>query len=117
MGFVSEWKDNYVVKQVKNLKLPEFKNSEKVREELVFSGKVQRVGFRLEVFELAKRLELTGWVENLSDGSVRAQVQGDKERIDFLAEFMKSLKRARVDKVLEIQLEVMEDEKGFIIKG
>ena len=116
MGFISEWKDNYVVRQVKNLKLPEFDDSETVRREFIFSGKVQKVGFRLEVFELANRLGLRGWVQNLPDGSVRAQLQGERERVEFLVDFMTSLKRARVDKVDSIQLEVVKDESGFRIK-
>ena len=116
MGFVSEWKDNYVVRQVKNLKLPEFDDSETVRREFIFSGKVQRVGFRLEVFELAKRLGLTGWVQNLPEGSVRTQLQGERKRVEFLVEFMTSLKRARVDKVDSIQVEVVKNESGFRIK-
>jgi acylphosphatase len=116
MGFISEWKDNYVVRQVKKLKLPEFDDSETVRREFIFSGKVQKVGFRLEVFELANRLGLTGWVENLENGDVKAQLQGGRERIDFLVGFMKSLKRARVDEVTTAQLDCVDDEKSFIIK-
>ncbi|WP_422485939.1 acylphosphatase [Gudongella sp. DL1XJH-153] len=116
MGFISEWQNNYVVKQVKNLRLPEFKTTEIRREEIEFSGKVQKVGFRLEVYELANRLGLTGWVENLPDGSVRAQFQGEMDRIEFLVEFMKSLKRAKVKNVKISELEILEDEKGFIIK-
>lgn len=116
MGLIDEWKDNYVVKQVKKLKLPEFNGSEIVREEVVFFGKVQKVGFRLEVYELAKRLELTGWVQNLTDGSVRSHLQGEIERIDYLVKFMKSLRRARVEKVHSVQLELVEEEKEFIIK-
>ena len=116
MGLISEWQDNYVVKQVRNLKLPEFNNSETIRQEIIFSGKVQKVGFRIEVYELANRLGLTGWVENLPDGSVRAQLQGEMDRIEFLVEFMKSLKRAKVKNVKTSELEILEDEEGFIIK-
>src|SRR5690554_848325 len=116
MGFISEWQDNYVVKQVKNLKLPEFGESEIAREEVIFFGKVQKVGFRLEIYELAKRLGLTGWVQNLPDGSVRAELQGEKERIDYLVGFMRSLKRARVDKFHSVQVELEDDAKGFTIK-
>ncbi len=116
MGFVSEWQNNYVIKQVKNLKLPDFNTSEIIRKEIAFSGKVQKVGFRLEVYELANRLGLTGWVENLPDGNVRTQLQGEREMIDFLIGFMKSLKRAKVKNVIVSELGILEDEKDFQIK-
>lgn len=116
MGFISNWQKNYVIKQVENLKLPEFKSSEISRKEIIFSGRVQKVGFRLEVFELANRLGLTGWVQNLADGNVRAQIQGEVDKIEFLVKFMKSLKRAKVNKVDTADLEIHEDEKEFKIK-
>ncbi|TJX32161.1 acylphosphatase, partial [Soehngenia saccharolytica] len=49
--------------QVKNLRLPDFKPSNILRKRIIFSGEVQNVGFRLEIHELAKRLNLTGWVK------------------------------------------------------
>lgn len=116
MGFIRNWQNNYVVKQVENLELPEFKTSETRRREIIFSGRVQKVGFRLEVFELANRLGLTGWVQNLDNGSVRTQLQGGVNRIEFLVNFMESLKRAKVKKVDLIELDIQTDETEFVIK-
>lgn len=116
MKLIRDWQNNYVIRQVENLKLPEFKTSGISRREILFMGKVQKVGFRLEVFQLANKLGLTGWVENLADGSVRAQIQGEENRIDFLVQFMKSLRRAKVEKVEELNLEVKADEKEFKVK-
>ena len=42
-------------------------------------GRVQGVGFRAASKRQARYLRLRGWVENLSDGSVRAVVCGDME--------------------------------------
>ena len=61
--------------QVKHIRLPNFEASPVVRKSLVFSGRVQKVGFRLEIYELAKRLNLTGWL-NKNDDSVEAEIQG-----------------------------------------
>lgn len=41
-----------------------------IRQRLVVSGKVQRVGFRDFVVRAAQRLHLTGWVRNMNDGTV-----------------------------------------------
>lgn len=45
------------------------------------SGKVQRVGYRARVIQLANGLGLKGIIENLSDGRVRIIAEGDEEKI------------------------------------
>jgi len=47
-------------------------------------GRVQGVGYRAWTAQKAKKLGLTGWVGNLTDGSVACVVQGPKEAIEFL---------------------------------
>lgn len=70
---------NYVINQVKNAKIPQFAESEKIRMHIVFSGRVQKVGFRLEVAEFAERLGLTGKIRNLENGDVDLEIQGEKK--------------------------------------
>jgi acylphosphatase len=54
--------------------------------EILFSGKVQKVGFRSCVRNAGINLGLRGEVENLSDGKVRALVTGEDVIIEkFLA--------------------------------
>lgn len=43
---------------------------------LRFTGRVQGVGFRWNNAGIANDLGLTGWVENLPDGSVDMEIQG-----------------------------------------
>ncbi len=45
------------------------------------SGKVQRVGYRARVIQLANGLGIKGIVENLSDGRVRIIAEGDEEKM------------------------------------
>ena len=47
-----------------------------------FYGTVQGVGFRYRAYYAARELGLTGWVENLPDGTVLAEIQGDRTLID-----------------------------------
>jgi acylphosphatase len=42
-------------------------------------GRVQGVGFRSAARNMARSLQLRGWVENRPDRSVRALVAGDEE--------------------------------------
>lgn len=52
-----------------------------------FSGRVQGVGFRFHVLQIAKQFAVTGEVKNLVDGRVELVAQGEKaELARFLAE-------------------------------
>ncbi len=51
---------------------------------LIFSGRVQGVGFRQVTVDLARRWELAGTVRNLGDGTVELDLEGDAAEIDRL---------------------------------
>lgn len=108
-------RNNYVINQVENIVIPHFEASETIRKKFIFTGRVQKVGFRLEVSLIAKKLGLTGWVKNTPQGEVEAEIQGEKDKIDFLIKFMKSLKRIKIVKVEEQVMEVIDTEDEFIV--
>ena len=92
-------RDDYVIRQVEKAKLPDFEDDYFVRRRVTFHGRVQHVGFRLELEQMASRLGLTGWVKNLEDGGVQAEIQGYESRIRYLLKFMRSLKRIKIEKM------------------
>ena len=47
-------------------------------------GRVQGVGFRFFVQSNAKAMGITGWVKNMSDGSVTMELQGEPQIVDRL---------------------------------
>jgi acylphosphatase len=50
------------------------------------SGRIQNVGYRARVVSIAKEFEVTGSVQNLSDGRVRITAEGEEDVLDgFLA--------------------------------
>lgn len=106
-------RDNYVIRQAEQVVLPDFPAASVCRRRIRFSGRVQKVGFRLEVYQLAKRLGLTGWCMNLENGDVLAEFQGTEERIDFLVSFMESLQRIKIRNKQVEELEVIPGEKTF----
>ena len=50
-------------------------------------GKVQGVWFRHSTMEKARQLGLTGKVENMSDGSVDIEAEGDEKKIQELIDW------------------------------
>ncbi|MBO5651257.1 MAG: acylphosphatase [Selenomonas sp.] len=48
------------------------------------TGRVQGVGFRMFVQQNAMELGITGWVKNMSDGTVTMELQGSQAAIDRL---------------------------------
>lgn len=56
---------------------------------LMIKGFVQGVGYRKWARKEAQKLELTGWVRNLPDGSVEVLLQGDKEKIEQAISLLK----------------------------
>jgi acylphosphatase len=59
-----------------------------MRLQAVIKGEVQGVGFRWAVQSQAGRLGLTGYAENLPDGSVRVEAEGPPDRLDQLEAFL-----------------------------
>jgi acylphosphatase len=49
-------------------------------------GRVQGVGFRYYVIQRAMDLDLTGWVANEPDGSVRCLAEGRRAALDALVD-------------------------------
>jgi acylphosphatase len=82
----------------------------------VFSGKVQRVGFRYEIYILAERLNLTGWVRNKNYNEVELEIQGEEDKIFFLVSHMKALKRATITHVKIDEIPTVNDEMDFIVR-
>jgi acylphosphatase len=60
--------------------------SETERREVHYQGRVQGVGFRYTTREIAERFNVSGYVENLTDGRVCLVAEGEPAELDrFLA--------------------------------
>lgn len=108
-------RDDYIIRQVEKIPLPDFEEDRFVRRHITFSGRVQHVGFRFEMEQLAKKLELTGWVKNMENGDVVAEIQGFESHIRFLLKFMGSLKRIKIKKMENKPHSIKQDETTFEI--
>lgn len=57
---------------------------------IVFTGRVQNVGFRNTVKMLADKLNLSGWVRNMANGNVEMEIEGNEENIALLLRKMQT---------------------------
>lgn len=91
-----------------------FMSSDKpVRMHILFYGDVQGVGFRWKATRLARDFGLTGWVNNLSDGSVEMEIQG---KTDVIYDLIRMMNQDRYIHIRDYKLKiipVVPNEKGF----
>lgn len=87
------------------------------RRHILFYGRVQGVGFRYHAMNGARLFGLTGWVSNLSDGSVEMEVQGPSEAIDCMLRELGSGRWIRVESMDTRMIPVVRDERGFHVRG
>lgn len=85
---------------------------------MIFKGRVQGVGFRYTVSNIAYKYDLTGYVENLINEDVRVEVQGNKDNINsFLHDVLNSPNHwIRIDDYSIKEIDVLNDETSFITR-
>ena len=67
-----------------------------------FSGRVQGVGFRYTTTNVARRHDVAGYVQNLSDGRVRLVAEGEANEVErFVQAVNDSLSRYIRDRTTE----------------
>lgn len=92
-------------------------DKDRIREHILFSGRVQGVGFRYQAMVAAREYGLTGWVENLPDGSVEMEVQGSPAAIGRMMKHLRSGHWIRIDDMDMESLPVIPGERGFGVRG
>jgi acylphosphatase len=86
------------------------------RAEVTVHGMVQGVFFRVEARDRARSLDLSGWVTNAPDGTVRAAFEGDDARVESMVEWCRrGPSGAHVDDV-DVTWAEPEGEQGFSIR-
>ena len=88
----------------------------KIRKHFYFSGRVQGVGFRFWAKTLAQPYGLTGWVDNLWDGRVEMEVQGEASDIRDYVEELGNQRFISIDWIESKQIP-LKDEYGFRSRG
>ncbi|MCX7765713.1 MAG: acylphosphatase [Candidatus Sumerlaeia bacterium] len=77
----------------------------------IVKGRVQGVGYRYFVYDIAQQLGLKGFVRNLRSGDVEVQAEGTEEALQKL---IKALWRGPAfAQVIDVQTQISANEKGF----
>jgi acylphosphatase len=85
-----------------------------VAKRVLYTGRVQGVGFRYTVLNLSKNFKLAGTVRNCIDGSVELIAQGEPDQVEgFLAAIAKHMGDYIADQ--NVQDAMIADLQGFHI--
>ena len=84
---------------------------------IVFFGRVQGVGFRYSVKQLALGFDIVGRIKNLSDGTVELRVMGNQDEVsEFITEIVEESDLASLIKEHTVRdIEPLENCPGFSI--
>lgn len=86
-----------------------------IRLHVYFSGRVQGVGFRFRAQMNATQTGLTGWVRNLYDGRVEAELQGETAQINTFINKMKHEQWIDITHIEQEEIPVKKGEKKFLV--
>lgn len=86
---------------------------------VIFSGRVQGVGFRYTAKQLALGFEVVGWIKNHLDGTVELQVSGEEAEVtDFIQEITEESELAPLIKSYQIwEIDPLDHCTGFQISS
>jgi acylphosphatase len=89
-----------------------------IAKQVIFEGRVQGVGFRYTVKELARGFDVVGWVKNLPDGTVELQAMGEKDELEsFIREIAEESNVAHhIKNKTVVKIPLLEGCTGFRIE-
>ena len=83
---------------------------------VLYEGRVQGVGFRFWVKEIAQGFDVVGTIENLPDGRVELVAQGEPDEVEaFLDEILESSLKSHIQRHMDREVAVDPSLKGFRI--
>ena len=89
---------------------------DKVRHRIIFSGRVQGVGFRYRAKHAADGYGVTGWIQNEPDGTVLMEAQGSYDQINDMIKLINQSAYITIDKLDRQEISVDPEERGFHIR-
>jgi len=78
--------------------------------EYIFSGRVQGVGFRYTIRQIAAKYPVKGYVKNQSNGTVKLLVQADENAIEL---FFSEIKRYFSENIRDVSKNIVTSAKNY----
>lgn len=86
-----------------------------IRKNMIIHGRVQGVGFRYLAFQTAKAMGLCGSVENLYNGDVELEIQGEDFVIEEYVKRLGQERYVRIDSIDSRNVACIDDDR-FLVK-
>ena len=84
--------------------------------QVFYEGRVQGVGFRFTVKQIARGFDIVGWVRNLDDGRVELQCGGEREEVEaFLKAVAESELKSHIKSATAVSIPALTGMRGFEI--
>ena len=91
--------------------------SHSINRQIFYTGRVQGVGFRYSVKQIAAGFEVVGWVRNLPDGRVEIVASGDGNEVAaFLEAVASSHLAAHIRQIDQVDAGSQVETAGFEIR-
>lgn len=84
--------------------------------EVVYTGRVQGVGFRATAVSIARGYTISGWVQNQADGTVRLVAQGMGDEVDRFLDAIRTRQQRFITREDARPLPLDSNLQGFIIR-
>ncbi len=90
-----------------------------IAKRVIFSGRVQGVGFRYSTREIATGFDVVGAVKNMPDGTVKMEVMGEAQEIEeYLSEITEESAISHfIKEVQSEEIAPLENANGFRISN
>lgn len=82
----------------------------------IFTGRVTGVGFRFTTLEIAKSLEIVGWVRNTPQGDVELLAEAEKSKLEELLNRLQKTFQENIDRVSVDWEEPLGEFRSFYIQ-
>jgi acylphosphatase len=92
------------------------KSETKVARRVLFSGRVQGVGFRYTTCDVARNFAVTGYVKNLPDGRVELICEGSREESARFVDAVRQAMRGYVGEMHTTETPASGQYRGFGIQ-
>jgi acylphosphatase len=87
-----------------------------VRKRVVYSGRVQGVGFRATARAMASGFAVSGWVRNEPDETVTLEVQGEAGEVGRFLAILRERMGRLIRSVAEAEAAAVPGEEGFEVR-